>query len=205
MNQNKNGNKKHICVYCSSSDMVAPEYFAVAHELGAEIARRGHTLVYGGTNIGLMGACAQAAQQGGAKIIGIIPSFIADHGLAYDKADELIVTDDMRQRKALMEQRADAFVALPGGFGTLEEMFEVITLKQLRRHNKAIVFLNASGYYEPLAAALEHMYRAQFAKEAYRQMYSFADTVASAIEQVESYRPAELPEKWFVTGTGAGH
>lgn len=194
-----NGHSKHICVYSSSSDMVAPEYFAVARELGAEIARRGHTLVYGGTNVGLMGACAQAAQQGGAKVIGIIPSFIADHGLAYDKADELIVTGDMRQRKALMEQRADAFVALPGGFGTLEEMFEVITLKQLRRHDKAIVFLNASGYYELLAAALEHMYQAQFAKQAYRQMYALAPDVASAIEHVESYRPPELPEKWFVT------
>jgi cytokinin riboside 5'-monophosphate phosphoribohydrolase len=196
MNSNHNGSAKHICVYCSSSDMVAPEYFAVAEELGAAIGRRGHTLVYGGTNVGLMGACAKAAQQQGAKVVGIIPSFIAERGLAYDKADELIVTDDMRQRKALMEQRSDAFVALPGGFGTLEEMFEIITLKQLQRHNKAIVFLNAVGYYEPLAAALEHMYEAQFAKEAYRRMYNFAPDVASAMQQVESYRPAELPSKW---------
>lgn len=194
-----NGSAKHICVYSSSSDLVAPDFFTVARELGAAIARRGHTLVWGGTNVGLMGACAEAAQQAGAKVIGIIPSFIADHGLAYDQADELIVTTDMRERKALMEQRADAFVALPGGFGTLEEMFEIITLKQLRRHNKAIVFLNASGYYEPLAAALEHMYQAQFAKQAYRQMYAMAPDVASAIDHVESYRPAELPEKWFVT------
>lgn len=194
-----NGSSKHICVYSSSSDLVAPDFFTVARELGAAIARRGHTLVWGGTNVGLMGACAEAAQQAGAKVIGIIPSFIADHGLAYDKADELIVTTDMRQRKALMEQRADAFVALPGGFGTLEEIFEIITLKQLRRHNKAIVFLNAAGYYEPLAAALEHMYQAQFAKQAYRQMYAMAPDVASAIDHVESYRPAELPEKWFVT------
>jgi len=171
----------------------------VAQELGAAIARRGHTLVYGGTNVGLMGACAKAAQTGGAKVIGIIPSFIAERGLAYEKADELIVTDDMRQRKALMEQRSDAFVALPGGFGTLEEMFEIITLKQLQRHNKAIVFLNVAGYYEPLAAAIEHMYRAQFAKDAYRHMYSFAPDVASAMESVETYRPTEVPSKWFVT------
>jgi uncharacterized protein (TIGR00730 family) len=195
-----NGQSKNICVYSSSSDMVAAEYFAVARELGAAIGGRGHTLVYGGTNVGLMGACAHAAQQAGAKVVGIIPSFIAERGLAYEKADELIVTDDMRQRKALMEQRADAFVALPGGFGTLEEIFEIITLKQLRRHNKAIVFLNAAGYYEPLAAALEHMYRAQFAKQAYRQMYSFAPDVTTALEHLESYRPAKLPSKWFVTG-----
>ena len=176
---NSKGTSKHICVYCSSSDMVAPEYFAAAEELGAAIGRRGHTLVYGGTNVGLMGACAKAAQQQGAKVIGIIPSFIAERGLAYDRADELIVTDDMRQRKALMEERSDAFVALPGGFGTLEEMFEIITLKQLHRHNKAIVFLNALGYYGPLAAALDHMYAAQFAQQAYRQMYSFAADVTS--------------------------
>ncbi len=200
MNPNRNGTGKHICVYSSSSDLVASEYFAVARELGAEIARRGHTLIWGGTNIGLMGACAKTAQQGGAKVIGIIPSFIADHGLAYENADELIITTDMRERKAHMEQRADAFVALPGGFGTLEEMFEIITLKQLRRHNKAIVFLNAAGYYEPLAAALEHMYQARFAKQAYRHMYAIAPDVASAIAHVENYRPAELPEKWFVTG-----
>src|SRR3954469_9237425 len=91
----KNGNSKKICVYCSSSDMVAPEYFAVARELGAAIGRRGHTLVYGGTNVGLMGACAKAAQKGGGRVIGIIPSFIAERGLAYEKADELIITDGM--------------------------------------------------------------------------------------------------------------
>jgi len=200
MISNHNGNPKSICVYCSSSDVVAPEYFAVAQELGAAIGRRGHRLVYGGTNVGLMGTCAKAAQEGGAKVTGIIPAFIAERGLAYDKADELIVTEDMRQRKGLMEQRSDAFVALPGGFGTLEEMFEIITLKQLQRHNKAIVFLNALGYYEPLATALEHMYEERFAKEAYRGMYSFAPDVASAIEQVEKYEPAEIPSKWFVTG-----
>lgn len=195
-----NGGCKHICVYCSSSDMVAPSYFALAEELGAMIARRGHTLVYGGTNIGLMGACARSAKQHGAKVIGVIPEFIAERGLAYEGADELIVTDDMRQRKSIMEQRADAFVAMPGGFGTLEEMFEIITLKQLQRHNKAIVFLNAAGYYAPLAAALERMYEAQFAKQAYRSMYTFAGDVAAAIEHVETYRPAEIPSKWFVTG-----
>ena len=202
MNSDNNGTGKHICVYSSSSDMVAPEYFAVAQELGAAIAQRGHTLVFGGTNVGLMGACAKAAHQGGGKVIGIIPSFIADCGLAYAKADELIVTSDMRRRKAIMEERADAFVALPGGFGTLEEMFEIITLKQLQRHNKAIVFLNAAGYYGPLAAALEHMYETRFAKPQYRQMYSIAPDVATAIEHVESYRPAELPSKWFVTKNG---
>ena len=180
--------------------MVSTEYFALAEELGAAIARRGHSLVYGGTNVGLMGRCARAAQQHGAEVVGIIPRFIADRGLAYEKANELIVTGDMRERKALMEQRADAFIGMPGGFGTLEEMFEIITLKQLQRHNKAIVFLNAAGYYEPLAAALEHMYAAKFAKEAYRQMYTFESSATRAMEYIENYRPVEVPSKWFATG-----
>ena len=147
-----------------------------------------------------MGACARAAQQNGAKVIGVIPSFIAERGLAYEHADELIVTEDMRRRKAIMEERSDAFVAMPGGFGTLEEIFEIITLKQLQRHNKAVVFLNAAAYYEPLAVALEHMYKAQFAKQAYRRMYAFAPDVSAALDHIESYRPNELPSKWFVTG-----
>lgn len=195
-----NGSAKHICVYSSSSDMVDPVFFTLAQHLGAEIARRGHTLVYGGTNVGLMGACARTARDNGGRVVGVIPGFIAERGLAYDSAHEMIVTGDMRQRKAIMEERSDAFIALPGGFGTLEEMFEVITLKQLQRHSKAIVFLNGERYYEPLAAALEHMYHAQFAKQAYRQVYTFAADVASALDYVESYRPAPLPSKWFVTG-----
>src|SRR5436309_1488043 len=108
----------NICVFSSSSDSVAPSFFAVAEELGSEIARRGHALIYGGTTCGLMGALARAARQSGGPVVGIIPSLIAERGLAFDDADELIVTGDMRQRKAAMESRADAFVALPGGFGT---------------------------------------------------------------------------------------
>lgn len=192
---------RNICVFSSSSDAIDPAFFALAEELGGEMARRGHALVYGGTNVGLMGAVARAVRQGGGKVVGVIPKFIADRGLAYDAATELIITNDLRQRKATMEARADAFVALPGGFGTLEEVLEIITLKQLRQHTKAVVFLNPGGYYDPLSVLFEHMYEKRFAKAAYRSMYQFAADVRSALDYMEQYQPPVLPAKW----TGAGH
>ena len=185
-----------ICVFSSSSDSVDPAFFSLAEELGREIAARGHVLVYGGTNVGLMGALARAARQGGGKVVGVIPKFIADRGLAFEAADELIVTNDMRQRKATMEARADAFVALPGGFGTLEEMLEIITLKQLHQHTKPVVFLNSGGYYDPLISLFEHMYEHHFAKPASRVMYEFAADVKTALDYLDHYQPVALPAKW---------
>jgi hypothetical protein len=191
---------KSICVYSSSSDAVDGAFFALAEELGEEIARRGHILVYGGTNVGLMGAAARAARASGGKVIGVIPKFIADRGLAFDAADELIITNDLRQRKATMEERSDAFLAMPGGFGTLEEVLEVITLKQLQQHTKPVVFLNPDGYYDPLTTLFEHMYEHRFAKSVYRLMYSFAPDVRSALDYMEHYQPPILPAKWTSAG-----
>jgi cytokinin riboside 5'-monophosphate phosphoribohydrolase len=194
---------KNICIFSASSNAVDATFFALAEELGAALAARGHVLVYGGTNVGLMGAMAKAAQQHGGKVVGVIPSFIAKRGWAYEHADELIITNDMRQRKATMEARSDAFLALPGGFGTLEEIFEIITLKQLQQHTKPVVFLNRNGYYDPLTALFEHMYEHGFAKAAYRQMYHFAGDVMQALDYVEQYQPAavpELPSKWTAAG-----
>jgi len=188
--------RKNICVFSSSSEAVAAEFFALAEELGEALARRGHVLVYGGTNIGLMGAVARAVHQHGGKVVGVIPSFIAVRGFAYERADELIITNDLRQRKATMEARADAFLALPGGFGTLEEVLEVVTLKQLQQHSKPVVFLNRSGYYDPLLALFEHMYEARFAKPAYRQMYQVVADVSGALAAIEEYQPVVLPTKW---------
>lgn len=191
---------KSICVFSSSSDTVDGSFFALAEELGAEMARRGHVLVYGGTNVGLMGALARAARHHAGKVVGVIPRFMVERGIAFDAASELIVTNDMRQRKATMEARSDAFLALPGGFGTLEEIFEIITLKQLRQHTKPVVFLNPDGYYDPLAALFEHMYEKRFAKPAYRAMYEFAPGVANALDYMEHYQPPVLPSKWTAAG-----
>ena len=134
----------------------------LAEQLGGQMAGRGHALVYGGTNVGLMGSVARAMRQAGGKVVGVIPKFIADRGIAYEAADELIITNDMRQRKATMEARSDAFIAMPGGFGTLEEVLEIITLKQLQQHTKPVVFLNPGGFYDPLTSLFEHMYEKRF-------------------------------------------
>jgi uncharacterized protein (TIGR00730 family) len=188
-----------ICVFCSSSDVIEPAYFAAATWLGENMARRGDTLVFGGTNAGLMGALAQAVHLGGGKVIGVIPRFIADRGLAYEAADELIVTLNMRERKAEMEERAEAFLALPGGFGTLEEMLEIITLKQLQQHTKPVLFLNTGGFYDPLLALFEHMRQHRFAKAYSNALYHFAPEVDEVFRYLDAYQPPKIESKWFRT------
>lgn len=186
-----------ICVYCSSSSAVSAPYFQAARELGADLARRGDTLVYGGGNVGLMGALAEAVHEHGGKVIGVIPEALRDMERAYTAADELIVTENLRDRKAMMESYAEAFVALPGGYGTLEEMLEVLTLKQLRYHEKPLVFLNAAGFYAPLIALFEHMYEQNFAKHHSRRLYHVAETSQAVFEYLDNYEPEPAETKWF--------
>jgi uncharacterized protein (TIGR00730 family) len=191
----------NITVFCSSSDAVDPRFFEVARELGEEIAVRRHTLIYGGTHVGLMGALAHATHEAQGKVIGVIPGYLADRGIAYEKCDDLVIAPDLRERKATMEARADAFIVLPGGFGTLEEAVEIITLKQLQRHKKAVVILNAHGFYDPLHTLFEHFYEQHFAKPASRVLYHFAPTVQDAFEYLDTYKPVAVPTKWFEVGT----
>ncbi len=165
-----------------------------------EIALRNGTLVFGGTSVGLMGAVARATQKHGGHVIGVLPGFMRPRGIAYTSADELIITQDMRERKATMESRSDAFLALPGGFGTLEEMIEIITLKQLKQHAKPVVFLDIDGFYRPLQRLFEHMITNHFAKEAMRQIYHFAPDVPSAFQYLDHYEPPAIDEKWFQAG-----
>jgi uncharacterized protein (TIGR00730 family) len=186
-----------ICVFSSSSDAVAPAYFKAASELGQRMAEHGHTLVYGGSNTGLMGELARGVHAGKGTVIGVIPESIRARGVAYDLADEMIVTADLRARKAVMENRSDAFIALPGGFGTLEEVSEVLTLKQLQLHVKPVVLVNTLGFYDKLLALYDHFYAEHFAKEQYRKLYYVAPDVASAIEHIETYQPPHLESKWF--------
>jgi cytokinin riboside 5'-monophosphate phosphoribohydrolase len=188
---------KTICVFCSSSDAVDPMYFDAANELGATMAQRGIGLVYGGSNIGLMGTVARAVHQHGGQVIGVIPQTIHARGIAYDTADELIITRDLRERKGVMEARADAFVTLAGGFGTLEEVVEVITLKQLQTHVKPIILLNTGGFYDPLITLFEHFYAQHFAKPDQRQLYYIAPDVGSAFTYLDGYQPPQLESKWF--------
>ncbi|MBI1357692.1 MAG: TIGR00730 family Rossman fold protein [Acidobacteria bacterium] len=186
-----------ICVYCASSGAVDEAYFQAAREVGAEIGRRGRRLIYGGTDVGLMGAVAAAAREAGAEVHGVIPEAIRQVGIAAEWVDELVVTPDLRARKAEMERRADAFLALPGGFGTLEELFEAITQRQLRAHNKPIVLLNTAGFFDPLLALFEELYQRRFARSEHRQLYAVARDPVEALDLAEAPPAEPLPPKWF--------
>jgi uncharacterized protein (TIGR00730 family) len=192
--------RKTICVFCSSSSAIDEVYFQAAQELGKSIGERGWSLVYGGSDVGLMGAVARSVTLHSGTVVGVIPQTIHARGIAYETADEMIVTKDLRDRKAEMERRADAFIALPGGFGTLEEIVEVLTLKQLQLHLKPIIFLNTNGFYDPLITLFEHFYQQRFAKEDSRQTYYVTPDVESASHYIENYQPPVLGSKWFSGG-----
>jgi uncharacterized protein (TIGR00730 family) len=187
---------KRICVFCASSNHVDGEYRDAAITLGESLAARRCTLVYGGGNVGLMGVLAESVHQNGGRVEGVIPQALADKGLGYEHADEMVVTPDMRARKAVMESRADAFLAMPGGFGTLEEVLEAITSKQLGFHTKAILILNTKQFFDPLLAVFEHLYASRFARQVYRDLYYVASDVPAVWDYLGRYTPPQLGEKW---------
>jgi hypothetical protein len=173
-----------ICVYCSSSNAIADTYPPVAEALGRGLARRGHELVYGGGAVGLMGVLAHAAHEEGGTVTGVIPSKLQDReGIAYD-ADELIVTDTMRERKGIMFRRSDAFVVLPGGYGTLEEFMEVLTLKQLGYHDHPIAVLNVDGFFDTLLDFFEELRDGRFAREAITDLVHVVPTAEEALDRL---------------------
>ncbi len=187
----------HICVYCSSSSAVDEVYAQAARELGYLLGVRGHVLVYGGCDLGLMGELGRAAKAAGGRVVGVIPRWLKDCGLAFREADELLVVESMAERKALMGEKAEAFIALPGGFGTLDELFQTMTLKQLGQLHGAIVLLNVAGFYDHLLAHFERLYQQRFAKDEFRQLYHIVAHPVEALEYIQSYTGAELPRKWF--------
>ena len=147
--------RQSIAVFCASADGARPEYRAVAEELGRAMAAHGIGLIYGGAKVGLMGACAEAVIQAGGYVVGVIPHVLVDMEVAHDGISELHVVDTMHTRKALMGERADAFLVLPGGFGTLEEMFEVLAWQTLKLHAKPVVLLNVAGFYDTMLPFLD--------------------------------------------------
>jgi len=189
--------KQDICVYASSSDAVEPVFFDTADRLGRLLGRKGYGLVYGAGQIGLMGRLADGVREEGGRITGVIPEALNLKGVVYEHCDELIVTADMRRRKDEMDKRAAAFIALPGGFGTLEELLEVITLKQLRYHDRAIVILNTDGFYDALIEQFEVSITRRFAKEQCRKLYAVCETPESAVGHIENYRAPVLETKWM--------
>jgi len=188
----------NICVFSSSSNAINNVYFQEAENLGKLIAKGNHTLINGGANVGLMEAVTIAASQAGAKTIGIIPEKLIGRSLASENSHEVVVTSDMQDRKSRMRDISDAFIALPGGFGTLEEILEVITLRQLSYHHKPIVFINTNNFFNYLFKQFEVSYHEMFAKEIYRELYFIAQTAGEALEYIENYTPVELDSKWFV-------
>ncbi len=186
---------KAICVFSGSSQRVAPAYFEVANELGQLIGARGWEMVFGGGTIGLMGATARGVHEAGGRVTAVIPHALNRPGVLYETADEILLTDTLRERKAIMDDRANAFVALPGGFGTLEEVIEVITLKQLRYHDRAIVFLNTLGFYDALIDFLHQQVRDGFVRADHQSLYHVAPTPAATLAYLDVYVPTPLPGK----------
>jgi uncharacterized protein (TIGR00730 family) len=186
-----------ICVFCSSSNAIPELYFDEANNLGKLIGDFGHEIIYGGATVGLMHTVAEAARKAGARSVGIIPESIHQKRLSSPLDHEQIITPNMRDRKYLMRKRSDAFIALPGGFGTLEEILEVITLKQLQYHNKPIVFVNTDGFYDSLFAQFERAYRDSFSKVDYKSTYFIAANSDEALAYIHTYQPTELAAKWF--------
>ena len=181
----------NICLYGASSNTLDRVYLDAAYAFGSLLAKNGHTLVYGGAQ-GVMGAAARGVSDNGGKIIGIAPTFFQVDGILFDRCTEFIPTETMVERKQLMMAHADAFVMAPGGFGTLEEFFEVLTLKQLGRHNPAIAVLNTNGYYNKLQAFVQEAVGQNFVRDACLQLYTLCDTPEQALACLESFRPDAL-------------
>ena len=174
----------NICIYGASSRKLAKEYYDAAEALGALMAQQGHTLVFGGGQEGIMGAVARGAHAHGGKIIGIAPRFFDRPGILFEECTEFIYTDTMRERKALMEEHSEAFMVLPGGIGTYEEFFEMLTLKQLGRHNKPMVMLNTRGYYNPMAAMLQNTVDEGFMSADCLELYGVCNSPEEALDYI---------------------
>ena len=187
----------NICVFSSSSNAISDVYLKDAVQLARLIGQANYCLINGGANVGTMDLVTREAGKHGAKTIGIIPEKLRDFNLASLHSHEIIVSGDMMERKAKMREMADAFIALPGGFGTLEEILEVITLKQLGYHHKAILFINTNGYFDDLFRQFEKSFQEKFAKESYRKLYFVAGNAPEAMKYLQNYQPEETVNKWF--------
>lgn len=178
-----------VCVFCGSRPGARPEYLELATGLGRALAARSLALVYGGARVGLMGTMADAALAAGGQVIGVIPRSLVDREVAHGGLSELHVVDTLHQRKALMAERADAFVALPGGVGTLDELFEIVTWRVLGLHQKPIGILDPGDYFEPLVSLLDHMVGEGFLELAHRSLIACAARPDDLLDQFARGRP----------------
>jgi len=184
-----------VCVYCGSGKGLNPAYAVAARKLGKALADHGIRLVYGGGSLGLMGEVARATLGGGGKVTGIIPDFLGAREMMLNDVDELIVVESMHVRKQLMFDRADAFVALPGGIGTLEELVEQLTWSQLGRHAKPIVVANIGGFWDPFLNLLDHMKRETFIREGLDVRFNVVDRIEDVVPTILASGSAKAPER----------
>ena len=192
-----NLNIKNVCVFASSSNHLDEIYYKDARELGLLIGQNNYNVVYGGSKLGMMYACAGAVKEAGGKIIGIMPERLANMGCANpEDCDEFILTKGMRERKAKLDELSDAVVAIAGGYGTLEELSELIVQKQLGYNNKPIVILNTDGFYDKLIEFFETIILRNFANDEARKLYYVANTPLEAIEYIKNYQPEEIGAKF---------
>lgn len=185
-----------VCVYCGANPGADPVYARAATEMGAYLARSGLTLVYGGGGTGMMGRVADGALAGGGKVTGVIPQGLVDRELAHTGLTELRVVADMHERKATMARLSDCFVALPGGLGTLEELFEMLTWAQLRFHTKPVGVLNVDGYFDGLLGFMDHQMEAGFLKPPHRALLQVAQSPAALVDALAAFRFDTLAEDW---------
>jgi uncharacterized protein (TIGR00730 family) len=174
-----------VCVFCASSSTLEQKWLDLAHDTGLELAARGHTLVSGGGRVGMMGAVAEGARAGGAHTYGVIPQSLVDLEVADRSADELVVTSDMGERKNLMIERSDAFLTLPGGLGTLDELFEVWTTATLDLHHKPIVLLDPDGFYDGLMAWLGKLAETAFVRRPALERVTVVSSIAAAFDIID--------------------
>lgn len=187
---------KAVAVFCGSSSGASSAFAQEATRLGQQLAQRGMTLVYGGAKVGLMGAVADGALDEGGKVIGVLPHFLQAKELAHPGLTELLLVDSMHERKQLMNEHCEGVIALPGGFGTLEELFEMLTWGQLGLHQKPIGILNVEGYYDALIQLLDHMVAQGLLRPSNRRMLLVSDNIEDLLQQMSDYKPA-LVGKWL--------
>ena len=187
---------KRICIYCGSSPGKLPDYMESARTLGHELAARGLGLVYGGASVGVMGVVADAVLEKGGEAIGVIPYALATKEVAHSGLNELFVVDSMHERKAKMAELSDGFIALPGGWGTIEEIFEMLTWAQLGFHDKPCGLLNISSYYDHLVTFLEHAIDQRFVREEFRPMIMVNESASALLDRFGGYVAPQV-KKWI--------
>lgn len=176
-----------ICLYGASSNQLDSIYTEKTKELGVAIGKRGHNLVYGGGARGLMGAAASGVVEGGGSVIGVAPNFFNVDGVLFEKCEEMIYTETMRERKRIMEEKADAFIIVPGGLGTFDELFEIMTLKQLGQHEKPMAMYNINGYYNAFEKLLDVAVEGKFMTEKSKEICPLFDNIDELLNYIENY------------------